>query len=680
MFQLKVVVDCQSNLSEQNLLSNTDVEKDTLTDPGKKYFFSGIYSYRNHLFLLIICFLFLEYSSGSTSNEEFVVTRESINSRKSDAKASCHRATINKTSVLSPTRTDTANRPSPYYYADLFKKKEQDVAPQPQEQIDQDHDCRSSDKEDVVIKEQKNITEKSKKHHRRHKHRSDKGLSHKSNYIDQVGVCDDPVNESSSPCDLTNIFSQIALNDDDMTRKRHLYETAFDSVTKQEEDVDPIDSVCNHPVLIQLTNSRPQTAATQSAGSPTNCDTQSCDVILNHEDVPSQSKSTSDILSQSMRNMHLDSKEESLKGSLLLRVYTPSPPSSTPVSASKLYNSKSNATSSDGSISNTEVAHHRTKDFRLPVKSLSLRRNCNSSASVTSAPIVPTTQVKSITDTSGPTQQRNFLEIKDRTRKVFKHRHKDGSKDLFRYSKGIHRRRKYSSTESMTTSSSGGSMESLQSSTSEGNRSTSSSESRHSTSLSSHSSDSGNTNYHYPQTYNFLIHSNKLNILSPISDKSSQEPVSELSDNNRNNNSQKCSPEEISPTHQHTNTNTKPKKRLPFNKNVINLGLHITDPEIQGSDSGISIQSRESKTFLGFMSQNQDLADLPFDMPKSACSRTIQNDACTSGSSTSIDFRDLPFDMPKLKRRLRPPQSLFEPAMSQASSSQSIIDIDKQCK
>lgn len=223
----------------------------------------------------------------------------------------------------------------------------------------------------------------------------------------------------------------------------------------------------------------------------------------------------------------------------------------------------------------------------------------------------------------------------------------------------------------MTTSSSGGSMESIQSSTSEGNRSTSSSESRQSTSLSSHSSDSGNTNYHYPQAYNFLIHTNKLNILSPISDKSSQEPVSETSDNNRNNNSQKCSPEEISPP-----TNTKPKKRLPLNKNVINLGFG--DPEIQGSDSGISIQSRESKTFLGFMMQNQDLTDLPFDMPKLARSRMLQKDACTSGSATSIDFRDLPFDMPKLKRRLRLPQNHVEATMSQASSSQSVVDIDKQ--
>lgn len=79
-----------------------------------------------------------------------------------------------------------------------------------------------------------------------------------------------------------------------------------------------------------------------------------------------------------------------------------------------------------------------------------------------------------------------IFEIKSRPRKdllLFNKR----SKDLL----GRRIRNKFSSTESMTTSSSGGSMESIKSSTSEGNRSTSSSESRQSASLSSHSSDSG---------------------------------------------------------------------------------------------------------------------------------------------------------------------------------------------
>ncbi|CAB3383688.1 Hypothetical predicted protein [Cloeon dipterum] len=109
-------------------------------------------------------------------------------------------------------------------------------------------------------------------------------------------------------------------------------------------------------------------------------------------------------------------------------------------------------------------------------------------------------------------------------------------------------RPKYSSTESMATSSSSmSSLDSLRSSTSEGNRSTTSSASRRSDSLSSHSSDSGGdlrravTSRCPP----LGLLSNKLHILSPISDKS-QEPGSENSDNNRK--SQKASPEEAAAT------------------------------------------------------------------------------------------------------------------------------------
>lgn len=86
---------------------------------------------------------------------------------------------------------------------------------------------------------------------------------------------------------------------------------------------------------------------------------------------------------------------------------------------------------------------------------------------------------------SKDSEKDRIFEIKSRPRKdLFLNKR---SKDLL----GRRIRHKYSSTESMTTSSSGGSMESIKSSTSEGNRSTSSSESRQSASLSSHSSDSG---------------------------------------------------------------------------------------------------------------------------------------------------------------------------------------------
>lgn len=43
---------------------------------------------------------------------------------------------------------------------------------------------------------------------------------------------------------------------DDMTRQRHVYETAFDCrISKSDDDLDQIDKVTNHPVLVQANNS-----------------------------------------------------------------------------------------------------------------------------------------------------------------------------------------------------------------------------------------------------------------------------------------------------------------------------------------------------------------------------------------------------------------------------------------
>ncbi|XP_047096639.1 SH2 domain-containing adapter protein B [Schistocerca piceifrons] len=258
---------------------------------------------------------------------------------------------------------------------------------------------------------------------------------------------------------------------------------------------------------------------------------------------------------------------------------------------------------------------------------------------------------------------------------------------------------KFSSTESMATSSSGGSLESIRSSTSEGNRSTSSSDSRRSTSLSSHSSDSsGADRYHLPLGSGMQTtpgsgmgggvgggmgrFSNKLHILSPISDKSSQEPASstETSDNNRNNNSTRASPEDqggITPTNEtNTNTNTNTnvtatittsngpggavtqaegrfakRQRAPQNRNLINLmGLHQSsgEAEVQGSDSGISIESRTGHQHPG------DFSELPFDMPKlRRRQRQLQLQQQQLSDASSVDLADLPFDMPKLRRRMR---------------------------
>lgn len=421
--------------------------------------------------------------------------------------------------------------------------------------------------------------------------------------------------------------------DAEMTRQRHVYETAFDSrVAKSDDDLDEIDKVTNHSVLSHIDPERRQSTFGASRS------TSRCRSAFQTDQSTISEKPTSiSGLSTQLEKMHLPECSRSM-----LRGYTPSPPSTAPL-PTKFHGKELIMNSIRSAPNLPSHSKARLKHLHLPIKPNEVR----------------------------PEKDQRVLEIKDRPRKdllLFK-RSKDGKNTILEF-KSRRRRHKYSSTESMTTSSSG-SMESIKSSTSEGNRSTTSTDSRNSSSLSSHDSDSGAaSNYLAAQSFQ----SNKLHILSPISDKSSQEPVSEISDNNRNNNSQKCSPEEIN--------DTKSRRRLPQNKNLLNLGL-----EIQGSDSGISIQSRgegvKSRFVLGELcgsgGQNNDFADLPFDMPKLRRRRLdVQEAACTSSSATSIDFGDLPFDMPKLRRRLRVQQTPKELSVSQASSSQSVVDPESQ--
>lgn len=203
----------------------------------------------------------------------------------------------------------------------------------------------------------------------------------------------------------------------------------------------------------------------------------------------------------------------------------------------------------------------------------------------------------------------------------------------------------YSSTESMATSSSGGSMDSLRSSNSEGNRSTTSYESRHSTSLSSHSSDSGSRAL-YPLRTAALIHP-KLHILSPISDKSSLEHNAELLE--------ATAPEVLKST-----VSIKQKLFVPTRSHLTlsSVPSGVTD-EIQGSDSGISLHSRDGtkskSAFQPFSSSSAATrgGDKSGSVggggggsgPTAVCGGT------TSGLSLPDDIASLPFDMPKLVRR-----------------------------
>ncbi|XP_014089679.3 serine-rich adhesin for platelets isoform X1 [Bactrocera oleae] len=573
-------------------------------------------------------------------------------------------------------------------------------------------------------------------------------------------------------------------DDDEMSsRTRQLYETAFDcKIAKSDDDLDEVDRVTNHSVLFQPNSStdvviKPEPRPTKSTQVKSRLEGKRLKNSKNHAiqekssnsggnasgngsplssfptegDPPKDADYETHILkitagiekvlvSDQNDGQQMDLPSTSTS-QLPIRGYTPSPPSTAPLPIKfpgKHDRFLMNSIKSAPNLPYTNPAHPRLRDLRLPLQS-SLRQQHQLAVSVGTSnensitdsayvnpPSSTSRNIHNITQSHssrGRNRPRSFVIESGRVLELRKshvsHRHHVGNDGR--------RPHNYSSTESIATSSSGGSMESLRSSTSEGNRSTSSSESRNSTSLSSHSSESGSSSVALPLRAPIVVHS-KLHILSPISDKSSQEPASELSEQNK---TQHTSPEEITQigqqlqTGSHTSTLnveiTKPlqqtstdilkKKKLPANKTLLNL----TD-EIIGSDSGISLHSREdSKLSAGIQNFSlsklnfpqsdkvnesstsaaataahscgvpKDLRDLPFDMPKLRRKKALQQEACTSGSATSVDLGDLPFDMPKLRRRLRTNQtetglschSTESSGLSQASSSHSMRDENK---
>ncbi|CAH2049349.1 unnamed protein product, partial [Iphiclides podalirius] len=513
---------------------------------------------------------------------------------------------------------------------------------------------------------------------------------------------------------------------------RQIYETAFDcKVARSDDDLDDFDRVSNHPALLQA-EERNVVSSTSSAfeaverGEPDYKGrrkvTMKTDSVRRSK-IPTirqkkENENNASALSEELEKVHIEEEGRIASTSQLpLRGYTPSPPSTAPLPTKfqQKDGSAMNSIKSAPNLPQSQLAHPRLKDLRLPVKSLRARDTPTSSdASMADVKGSASTELdigqrlrdssRESRDDEDERQSKDgiFLEIKGRPTsdsdrpKLNRYPGPKGVGPIIEF-KGrptvARPRRKYSSTESMATSSSGGSMESLRSSNSEGDRSSSSSESRHSSSLSSHSSDSGNVPFakslHHMQLSGFGHHPNKLHILSPISDKS-QEPGSETSDNNKNNNSQKVSPEDLETGNAAVTTEiaTKTKRRALQNKNLLNISFRHSvtgDTEIQGSDSGISIHSREGvdsrNAFINFKNSSSvkeekkgddvDLSDLPFDMPKLRRRR----------AEAEVDLRSLPFDMPKLRRKLRG-QSLqlsgdFGGAMSNASSSQSVQDLNQ---
>ncbi|XP_055908363.1 uncharacterized protein LOC129943135 isoform X2 [Eupeodes corollae] len=532
-------------------------------------------------------------------------------------------------------------------------------------------------------------------------------------------------------------------------RTRQFYETAFDcKITKSDDDLDEVDRITNHSVLLQIENGnnvipkpkppserktrlegkRLKNSKNQAIQDKTNASatTAASGTANSSSTVGSGGAIAGSVsaLSNDLENVHIDHNTSvdqmnntTSNSQLPMRGYTPSPPSTAPLPMkfpSKHDRFFMNSIKSAPNLpSSNPAAHPRLKDLRLPIQSH--HRAMHAAASIDS-------QNSSFAEKSRtrPERPRSFVLESGRVLELRKsgassgHHHHVGhaqaSSNNSSPANGRRHQHNYSSTESIATSSSGGSMESLRSSTSEGNRSTSSSGSRHSTSLSSHSSESGSS-LAFPLRAPIVIHS-KLHILSPISDKSSQEPASDTSEFQKN-----ASPEEQKAALLVDNNQQavpevllKKQRRPPPNKTL----LHLAD-EILGSDSGISLHSRgedgkksglhkftlpklnfpsSEKTDSGIgpisgLGLPQDLRDLPFDMPKLRRRKTLQQDTCTSGSATSVDLGDLPFDMPKLRRRLRMNQtdmtnllvhSTESSGISQASSSHSMRDENKALK
>uniref|UniRef100_A0A6P7GRW5 Uncharacterized protein LOC114345678 n=1 Tax=Diabrotica virgifera virgifera TaxID=50390 RepID=A0A6P7GRW5_DIAVI len=408
----------------------------------------------------------------------------------------------------------------------------------------------------------------------------------------------DAPNGNSMPPNPVTVTAYDDYGLDDMTRQRHVYETAFDCrISKSDDDLDQIEKVTNHPVLVHINKTWDK-----SQGSEPSIDSNSFNrrhrrrerecTKSSHED----NNSSVIALSHDIQNIRLVETEENNSASssgLPLRRYTPSPPSTAPLPAK--FHSKEHTMNSIRSAPNLP-SHHKSRF--LPVKSLTTSSDSLQIRQGSAFEIeFGCSSNKLISEFKGrPAHLKDeakdrIHEIKGRPRKELLIINKRSKDSLLEF-KGRRIRHKYSSTESMTTSSSGGSMESIKSSTSEGNRSTSSSESRQSPSLSSHSSDSGE---------------NILNYYQGI------------------------------------------KSRFSF------TGVELSAPPSQ-----------------------QDFSDLPFDMPKLRRRRAVPEATCTSGSATSVDLRDLPFDMPKLRRRMRLQPSNLEASVSQASSSQSVIEADRQ--
>lgn len=395
-------------------------------------------------------------------------------------------------------------------------------------------------------------------------------------YVHQQGF------DGCPDCSFTDDERLKALIFDEMNvRQRKLYETAFDSrIAKSDDDLDDVDRITNHSA--SLFGNEYRMVTSQSKDSFVAHPKEKRYRSKHNKKAPQNNKlviENQEAIIKEIGNIKIEESIDNIVNANVTTAnsqYTPSPPSTAPLPLKFPTKHEKFFINSIKSAPNLPASHNALQHPRL--KDLRGSEKCDGSKERPRSVIVEAGRVFEL--------------------------------------KRSHSGRNYSSTESMATSSSGGSMESIRSSISEGNRSTTSTESRHSSTLSSHSSDSG-PSVAKPLRVPILVNP-KLHILSPISDKSAQEPVLDNADKNQ---SPKQTPEDTDNIIDDNIDSVKQKKRPAASKTL----LLIARDEIQGSDSGISLHSRDDKGKLSALCDNkidnatglpQDLKDLPFDMPK----------------------------------------------------------------
>lgn len=247
-----------------------------------------------------------EGSSELSSDDDdlFGCRIPSTNVQELNSPDSISNAILPQVNGQSPNQLDIKRHPSPYYYADLYKAK----------QNNNDSNASSNKPAVVIIKHKKNHNpDKQKRHQKSVDNKKTKQLtnhskqeinrlssnntkkykksasldnSHSDNkYIRNHHRCrnNSRYDNKSSSGDTQSTDSKDAIHHiknsscvmppnlpnccrinsdeliDDMTRQKHVYETAFDcQISKSDDDLDSIDKISNHFILVQINNTKQQ--------------------------------------------------------------------------------------------------------------------------------------------------------------------------------------------------------------------------------------------------------------------------------------------------------------------------------------------------------------------------------------------------------------------------------------